>query len=271
MKTLGYALTTCLAFILAWHPVYSLSTCFLSDMDLYPSLTEVILGISGEPVILVKGLEPGSSAELIGLETGDLIVGFKYRSMRFYRHFFPFYQALSSALRNDYPLMVRSYDKGTDSSLRKNDPLRILRYNKEADRYFPHQLELDIEVPNGAPPGISGVLCYFVMDIKPGGAAQRLGLEAGDFLEQVDGHPFTSAGQLDRLLDAAERTPDRRISLVLTRWFPVGDGTLERKYTCRLEGHLPVAAKSPRPLAAKSLAELLQARRDAGSPHLRYR
>jgi hypothetical protein len=261
------ALTTCLVLILAAHPVYSSVFCFLSDRDYTPSLSETILGANVEPVILVRGLEAGSSAELIGLESGDLIVGFDaiglwgygsdqaigfpghYSwSMRFYRHIPAFNSALAERLGKPH------------------ERLKIMRYDRGSDRYLTHQLDLRIKAPIGTKMGILGSLAYLVVGTWPGGAGQSLGLKAGDFVEQVDGHPFTSAGHLDRLLESSQRSPDRRISLLLTRWFPVGDGTLGRKDTRQLEGYLPAAAPRPRPMALRSLGQLLQA---GGMPVLR--
>jgi S1-C subfamily serine protease len=190
-----------------------------------PSPTaEDVLGLRGVTAILVGGVDPGLPAERAGLRTSDLILRFNGKDMRAFMHYRSFLESMRQA----------AFPDGVS--------LDILRYDPATERYDWRQVELRLETePDDAHQiylGIKATPTYFVLEVPDGTQAKRLGLQPGDFVEEVNGKAFVSPGDLDRLLAEVERAPDRHISLWVTRWIPVRNGTVGGKNTRRVEGTL---------------------------------
>jgi S1-C subfamily serine protease len=189
-----------------------------------PRKVEDVLGIRGYTAILVGGVEPGLPAERSGLRTSDVIVRFNGKEMRAFSHYRSFLESMRQA----------AFPKGVS--------LDILRYDPATEKYDWRQIEIQLEAePSDVHQiyfGIKATPTYFILEVLDGRPAKRLGLQSGDFVEEVNGEGFAGPGDLDRLVAAIERSSDHHISLWVTRWIPVRNGTVGGKNTRIVEGSL---------------------------------
>jgi S1-C subfamily serine protease len=120
--------------------------------------------------------------------------------------------------------------------------LEIQRYDSNVSRFVQRQIELHLATePADAQQiylGIRATATFFIIDVPAGSVAERLGLSSGEFIEEVNGQDFASAGDLDRLAAAIEGSTDRQISLWVTRWSAIENGKVGGNRTRVIQGTL---------------------------------
>jgi C-terminal processing protease CtpA/Prc len=179
-----------------------------------PTRLDEILGIRTAPGAFVMDLAPGSPAERAGLDPCDLIAGFNGRDFKVYGELARFVAALRrAAMSSGAELEVWTSDDSGATYRKDRMSVRI-----------PSRPEVRI--------GFSAVFQVLVVSVDKDGPAGAAGVEAGEFIHEVDGLEVwdvrvRSIADLDeRARTAVDR--DGEVGLTLARWRPVRNSTEEK-------------------------------------------
>jgi len=182
------------------------------------SRLDEVLGIRSAAGAFVVSIDPGSPAELAGLDVCDLIAGLKGRDFRNYGNAAAFLGALRDA----------GMFSGAELEVwRMSDPGRI-----------PHHERLKLRIPlqAGAKIGASVTFQVLVLEVVTGSPADSAGVQAGEFIDEVDGQKVSemrSIGELDQRISEAAKQGDQ-VLLTLSRWKPVrGSADYKSSYVTR--------------------------------------
>ena len=191
-----------------------------------PSLDEV-LGITTVAGALVIKVLPGSAAEGQGIAVGDMLETANGKSLRELGSL----EQFSSRLR--------------EAAMLSHASLTLWKYDAVSGSYTPSALELRIPAEVGARAGIAIKSQILVLEVHDGGPAALAGLEAGYFIESIDGERVAileSPLLMDiRITDAASSIGEVRLRV--GRWEPLPDSR-EQKMALRFMREVTVAVRS---------------------------
>jgi S1-C subfamily serine protease len=198
---------------------------------------EEVLGLNGAAAILVGGVDPGLPADNAGLRTGDVILSFNGQGMRAFTHYRSFLESMrQAAFHGGATLDIERYDSNLSKFVQRKVELHLVTEPADAGQIYL---------------GIRATATFFILDVPAGSLAQRLGLSSGEFIEEVNGQDFASAGDLDRLAATIEGSTDRQISLWVTRWTAIENGKVGGNRTRIVQGTLGNQESSVRPFFKK--------------------
>ncbi len=171
-----------------------------------PSLDEV-LGIKTVIGALVINVAPGSAAEGQGIALGDVLETANGRGLREVGGL----EQFGSRIR--------------EAAMLTHASLTIWKYDAVSGSYAPSALELRLPAILGAKAGMGISSQILVLEVHDGSPAALAGLEAGYFIESIDGEHVANIGSpvlMDlRVSDAASSTGE--IQLTVGRWRPLPD------------------------------------------------
>ena len=168
------------------------------------------LGISAEPVTIGKRtgmkvirVEPGSPAQVAGIEPGDVLVaanGVPITGV----------EVLSSVVHKSGPTLtvtVRNVRNGTDV------PVPIKIGGADADNATPVPADTPIQPEAGRKLGAVTELVFYdvnpavkVTEVEPGSPAARAGIEPGDIIVEANGTPTLHPKTLDEVVRKSSAT-----------------------------------------------------------------
>jgi serine protease Do len=178
------------------------------------------LGIQDRTGVRVTQVYPGTEAEEIGLQVGDLIVELDGEPIR-------------TSYQEDYevfPTMVRQYKIGSEvelTVLRGDDERKIKvklpvsqRLEREMKKYRDDRFEFTVrnvafldKVRAKWEPDVQGVLVH---EVVKGGWAALGNLAVDDLIKEVDGQPVTDVDSMKEIMEKiAEREPEHVLFHVL--------------------------------------------------------
>ncbi len=178
------------------------------------------LGIEDRTGVRVTQVYPGTEAEEIGLQVGDLIVELDG-------------EAIPASYQEDYevfPTMVRQYKVGSEvelTVLRGDEESKIKvelpvsqRLEREMKKYRNDRFEFTVrnvafldKVRAKWEPDVQGVLAH---EVVKGGWAALGNLAVGDLVKEVDGQPVTDVDSVEEIMEKiAEREPEHVLFHVL--------------------------------------------------------
>jgi S1-C subfamily serine protease len=183
-----------------------------------PDKLDHVLGVTVAPGAFVMSISPGSPAEQVGLDGCDLIAGFNGGGFQSYGDTVAFVGAMRAA----------AMFSGAD--------LLIWRSADSGQTY--HQERFPIRIPSqpGSKLGIDVTFQVLVLSVLKDGPADAGGMQAGEFIHQVNGQPVSdmrSISELDRRIGALARQ-NGEVLLTLARWKPVrGSADWKTSFTTR--------------------------------------
>ena len=177
-----------------------------------------VLGVRVAPGAFVMSVNPGSPAEQVGLDGCDLIAGFNGEGFQGYGDSVAFVGAMREAA------MLSGAD------------LLIWRSADSGQTY--HQEHFRIRIPSqpAAKIGIDITFQVLVLSVLKDGPADGGGVQAGEFIQQVNGQQVSemqSIGELERRISSFAQQ-NGEVLLTLARWKPVrGSAEWKTSFTTR--------------------------------------
>ncbi len=189
---------------------------------------EKTLGITGMPVIQLQMVMPGTTAETLGLEQGDLLVSFHKKDMR-----------------EEYAdSWFRFADHFRTQALMNNARLEIYKLQPDAS-YLPQEINVHIHTVHNDPVGryFAGPsnFKYLVQEVTPGGLADQKGIKPNDFIEAVsDAYvtEMTGMAELKAKFEEIAASQDPEVVLVIKTWEQTDVGQKEGKDTRVVKANL---------------------------------
>lgn len=166
-----------------------------------------VLGIRGAAVAEINQVQPGSVAESLGLAPGDLVMSFNGHPIREFNDVGSFLGELRLAAHTDKAVVdILKHDPGTDS-------------------YASQQVTAVLRgTPDDPKQALLGFLCglsYIVLEVLPAGPGHRMGLNPGDFIEEINGQrvgQLHSAADIDRVVQDGKTGASHDVSLLVMHW-----------------------------------------------------
>jgi len=166
-----------------------------------------LLGIRSAVGSMVAGVEPGSAAESLGLRPVDLVVGFNGRKTI------------------DYGSSDMFLAEMREAAMLSRAHVDILKFDPVTATYAPQDLELRVPAKVGQRIGFSSMFAILVLDVRPGGPADRAGIERGDFISSIQGKQVASLKNVQTVAASLQGRGNRQtgVELTVARWTSVTD------------------------------------------------
>jgi S1-C subfamily serine protease len=170
-----------------------------------PTRLDEVLGLKTAPGAFIIEVNPGSAAEQAGLDVCQLIAAFNNQAFRDYGDSAGFVAALREA------------------AMSSGAGLQVWKSSDSGRTYERDRTRVRIASQPEAKIGMSITLQVLVVAVIKRGPADVAGVEAGEFIDQVNGQRVSnmrSIADLDqRISEAADH--DGEVRLTLARWKPV--------------------------------------------------
>jgi serine protease Do len=190
---------------------------------LTPSLAKAV-GLSNAHGVLIDSVTVGSPAAKADLRQGDVITSFDGKEIQNARDLAMAVAQTPTGRTVRVGVWRENHTQSAEVTIRTQDKAELASADPRANGgrlasgarvgMMLQPLTPDLRSQLDLPPGTSGVL---VSDVTQGSKAEESGVQAGDVIERVGGHPVSTPAQVADAIRAAQQEKKGAVALLVRR------------------------------------------------------